>query len=343
MGTRDTFHGGPSPGTGGGQRHANDSGAEDEHGVAGGARTPFPPNPETTGETRSDSENTTGTPRIALALTLDDVVGPPPGALDPGGFEFSPDDQHIAYLHAHLPKDDGATDQNWTSWMLFVMDVQSGTRHACFDPSSLRKCGEASVLGLTHASMGVTRYHWASGAVNPARLLVPQPEAAYVVDVAKINQSLDIVGDGTDRPQTTYISPPRCVVRSTPEFSALDVSISPDGEWVAFVRDSEIHVAPTTATGFETKRVPTKGVRGGSMEMQVPTSTRVTRRTRPALHHARPCRVRRRGGDAEGQGLVVAPGLVENRVHARGQLERLVGGRENQRVPGRRGRIRARG
>ena len=193
--------------------------------------------------------------------------------MDPGGFEFSPDDQHIAYLHAHLPKDVGA-DKNW---MLFVMDVQSGTRHACFDPSSLPKCGEASVAGLMHTGMGVTRYHWASATTSPSRLLVPQPEAAYVVDVAKINQSTEVVGDGTDRPQTTYISPARCVVRSTPEFPALDVSISPDGEWIAFVRDSEIHVAPTTATGFETKCVRSiPGVRGGSTEMQVPTSTRVT-------------------------------------------------------------------
>lgn len=124
--------------------------------------------------------------RLISALTLDDVVGPPPGALDPSGFEFSPDNEHVAYLHAHLPHDPASA---WTTWTLVVLDVASGTRHACFDPSSTpvsaRGAGGTDVSREHAGGVGVTRYEWASEATNPSRLLVPRPEGAYVVDVEK--------------------------------------------------------------------------------------------------------------------------------------------------------------
>ena len=189
--------------------------------------------------------------RLISALTLDDVVGPPPGALDPSGFEFSPDNEHVAYLHAHLPHDPASA---WTTWTLVVLDVASGTRHACFDPSSTpvsaRGAGGTDVSREHAGGVGVTRYEWASEATNPSRLLVPRPEGAYVVDVQKSprekKKKNDVEKTSHDRARfpTTRVSYPRCVARASRDAPVLDASISPDGRWVAFVRRSEIHVAP---------------------------------------------------------------------------------------------------
>ena len=192
------------------------------------------------------------------ALTLDDVVGPPPGALDPSGFEFSPDDEHVAYLHAHLPHDPASA---WTAWTLLVLDVSSGTRHACFDPTSTYGAGGATatdVLRERQSGMGVSRYEWAREAKNPSRLLVPRPEGAYVVDVEKIfsprgdDERPDAKSPRAKPSQsqfraTTRVSPPRCVARASRDAPVLDASVSPDGRWVAFVRRSEIHIAPCDA------------------------------------------------------------------------------------------------
>ena len=194
------------------------------------------------------------------ALTLDDVVGPPPGALDPSGFEFSPDDEHVAYLHAHLPHDPASA---WTAWTLLVLDVSSGTRHACFDPTSTYGAGGATATDVSRereSAMGVTRYEWAREATNPSRLLVPRPEGAYVVDVEKIfsprgdDAGLDAKSKSKSKTKpsrfgaTTRVSPPRCVARASRDAPVLDASVSPDGRWVAFVRRSEIHIAPCDAS-----------------------------------------------------------------------------------------------
>ena len=198
------------------------------------------------------------------ALTLDDVVGPPPGALDPSGFEFSPDDEHVAYLHAHLPHDPASA---WTAWTLLVLDVSSGTRHACFDPTSTYGAGGATATDVSRerqSGMGVTRYEWAREATNPSRLLVPRPEGAYVVDVEKIfSPRGDDAGLDAKSPRaktepsrfgaTTRVSPPRCVARASRDAPVLDASISPDGRWVAFVRRSEIHIAPCDAAEDQDK------------------------------------------------------------------------------------------
>ena len=106
--------------------------------------------------------------------------------------------------------------------------------------------------------MGVTRYEWAREATNPSRLLVPRPEGAYVVDVEKIfsprgdDERPDAKSPRAKPSQsqfraTTRVSPPRCVVRASRDAPVLDASVSPDGRWVAFVRRSEIHIAPCDA------------------------------------------------------------------------------------------------
>ena len=218
------------------------------------------------------------------ALTLDDVVGPPPGALDPGGFEFSPDNEHVAYLHAHLPHDPASA---WTTWTLVVLDVASGTRHACFDPSSTpvsaRGAGGTDVEREHASGVGVTRYEWASEATNPSRLLVPRPEGAYVVDVEKTSRGKkktndvdkEKTNDERARFPTTRVSYPRCVARASSDAPVLDASISPDGRWVAFVRRSEIHVAPCDDVSL-----------GGSV-VDPPVEFRVTHgaRGRPFVTH----------------------------------------------------------
>ena len=231
--------------------------------------------------------------RLVSALTLDDVVGPPPGALDPGGFEFSPDDEHVAYLHAHLPHDPASA---WTTWTLLVLDVSSGTTHACFDPTSTSARGavgkDASRESL--GGMGVTRYEWASEATNPSRLLVPRPEGAYIVDVEKIPRRDDDDDanspDGSRRFPTTRVSLPRCVARASRDAPILDASVSPDGRWVAFVRHSEIHVAPCDV--FPGGATSEKNAAGEGEKSQTPKKTRplearVTRgaRGRPFVTH----------------------------------------------------------
>ena len=192
--------------------------------------------------------------RQVSALTLDDVNALPPGALDPGGFEFSPDDQHVAYLQGHLPHDHAS---GWTTWTLFVLDVSSGTRHACFDPTSAsaRDATETDASRERLGDVGVTRYEWASEATNPSRLLVPRPEGAYVVDVEKTPRPDDNDDDDAKSPDrarrlpTTRVSSPRCVARGCRDAPVLDASVSPDGRWVAFVRRSEMYVAPCDAGG----------------------------------------------------------------------------------------------
>ena len=106
--------------------------------------------------------------------------------------------------------------------------------------------------------MGVSRYEWAREAKNPSRLLVPRPEGAYVVDVEKIfsprgdDERPDAKSPRAKPSQsqfraTTRVSPPRCVARASRDAPVLDASVSPDGRWVAFVRRSEIHIAPCDA------------------------------------------------------------------------------------------------
>lgn len=248
-------------GAGPGQSAETDSDEEDAEERARNARRDRAP-----GSTPSHAGPDIG------ALTLDDVVGPPPGALDPSGFEFSPDDEHVAYLHAHLPHDPASA---WTAWTLLVLDVSSGTRHACFDPTSTYGAGGATATDVSRereSAMGVTRYEWAREATNPSRLLVPRPEGAYVVDVEKIfSPRGDDAGLDAKSPRaktenqkpsrfgaTTRVSPPRCVARASRDAPVLDASVSPDGRWVAFVRRSEIHIAPCDASCEDQDKTNTK-------------------------------------------------------------------------------------
>jgi dipeptidyl-peptidase-4 len=83
--------------------------------------------------------------------------------------------------------------------------------------------------------LGVTRYEWAAKppplppppAKTSMRLLVPQPDGAYVQDV------VDGEGGRLRRVAAAHEGSP-----------VLDPKLSPDGRWVAFVQDGEINLAP---------------------------------------------------------------------------------------------------
>ncbi len=158
---------------------------------------------------------------------------PLPGMAIPDAFAFSPDDRLVTFLAS---ADGGLTRQ------LYALDPATGERRVLVAPPG-GGTTEAN-LSLEEAlrrerqrqrALGVTDYTWAA---HGARLLIPLGGEVYVQD-------------GSDAPLRTIVA--------GAEGPALDARFSPDGEWVAFVRDAEVYVVP--AAGGEPRQV-TSGARG---------------------------------------------------------------------------------
>lgn len=161
-------------------------------------------------------------PPDASAVTFEDVVRTPHwSSLNPGAFEFSPDDTAIANLVYDRE------DRSDSNLKLCVYDIATGAQKLA--------CG---------APGGFCRYEWAragfggegGGSSGGARLMTHRGEA----DSCEVH-----VRDYADG----EFGPARCVARRiTPDGDpVLDPALSPDGRFVSFVRGSEVYVAPCDA------------------------------------------------------------------------------------------------
>lgn len=183
------------------------------------------PATRSTSETKPEAETTMASDS---PITLEDIATyPQPGTAVPGSLRFSPDGRWLTWL-------DSADDS--LSRELFALELgdgkpgeANGVKRAVEPPgggvseASLSPEEKLARERLRMRSLGVTRYAWARHA---NRLLIPLTGEIWVQDGV----------DGTLRRivgKTEDDSPP-----------ALDPSFSPDGEQVAFVRESELWVVP---------------------------------------------------------------------------------------------------
>ena len=187
-------------------------------------------------------------------ILIEDVFGyPAPGSLHPIGFQWSPD----GALLGNLFSPNGTLVRN-----LYAYDVRAGSqrllatpaREAYVDEARLPRDEKLRRERTRELGLGVTRFEWASRRAKgeARRLLVPQSDGAYVLDVVdddapRVDGGTAVLGVDTDTAGGDKLaaSEPRLVVDSGDNGAAvLDAKLSPDGRWVAFVREKEIRVAP---------------------------------------------------------------------------------------------------
>src|SRR5512140_511263 len=141
---------------------------------------------------------------------------PAPGNVAPGGFAFSPDDSVLLFLYSQ---------EHTLRRQLFALDMKSGEQRLFLEPAggttednvspeqALRRERQRQL------TTGITQFEWSlAGSV-----LVPFPDGLYVTDAPDqpLRKLLDTVGD-----------------------PALDPAFSPDGKWVSYVQDDELHIIP---------------------------------------------------------------------------------------------------
>lgn len=208
--------------------------------------------------TRAELASHASTPRVSPdAPTLEDLVTlPGPGALNPGAFEFSPDDSILTNLYC---------PPGTLQRQLYAYDIATGEQTLCAtdldDQTSSGASGTAreSAGAPPPSSLGgVSRYSWPTRPDAAPRVLIPHRDGAWVQD---------FVRDDAARP------PPRLVAAPVGDAAVLDPTLSPDGRWLLFVRDDELHVASCE-------------VRTGDPSI-APEATRVTfgARGRPMVTH----------------------------------------------------------
>ena len=195
-------------------------------------------------------------------ILIEDVFGyPAPGSLHPIGFQWSPD----GALLGNLFSPNGTLVRN-----LYAYDVRAGSqrllatpaREAYVDEARLPRDEKLRRERTRELGLGVTRFEWASRRAKgeARRLLVPQSDGAYILDVVDDDAPMGerdtaggdtglgggaVRGDDTAGDKLVAASEPRLVVDSGDNGAAvLDAKLSPDGRWVAFVREKEIRVAP---------------------------------------------------------------------------------------------------
>ena len=194
-------------------------------------------------------------------ILIEDVFGyPAPGSLHPIDFQWSPD----GALLGNLFSPNGTLVRD-----LYAYDVRAGAQRLLATPAREAYADEARLPDeeklrrerTRELGLGVTRFEWASRRAKgeARRLLVPQSDGAYVLDVVdddapRVDGDTAVLGVDTDTAggdkntaggDKLAASEPRLVVDSGDNGAAiLDAKLSPDGKWVAFVREKEIRVAP---------------------------------------------------------------------------------------------------
>ena len=167
-------------------------------------------------------------------IDLNDLVQfPLPGMNIPGSLTFSPDGRFLTYL---FNPDGGLVRQ------LYAFDMESGRERLLIAPSA--DSGSEHNLSLAEQlrrerqrqrELGITRYEWAA---KTGQILLPLPDGLFLFD-------------GEEIPLQPLLTNPAQPIQ--------DAHFSPDGQWVAFVQDAELHVVPT-AGGLP--RQITSGARG---------------------------------------------------------------------------------
>jgi len=149
---------------------------------------------------------------------------------------FSPDDRLITYLHS---PEGGLVRQ------LYAYNIETRERSLLVSPPGEAASEENLSLEeklrrerARQLELGVTAYAWAP---RGTRLLVPFPDGLYVQD-------------GPNEPL-------RKVVDAASGGIVIDPRFSPDGEWIAYVQDSELWVVP--AQGGEPRPLTSGALESG--------------------------------------------------------------------------------
>ena len=161
-------------------------------------------------------------------ITLEDVCRYPlPGFNQPGSIRFSPDDSLITYLYS---PDFSLTRE------LFAYSPQGGQTELLY--SSAGEGIDESNVSLEEAlrrerkrqmATGITSYSFVPGS---KKMMIPLSDGLHIFDFETRHHQLLLEDNG--RP-------------------ILDPRFSPNGKWLAFVQDSEIHVL--SAAGGEPRQV----------------------------------------------------------------------------------------
>jgi dipeptidyl-peptidase-4 len=156
--------------------------------------------------------------RETTSISIEDIASIPlPGMAVPGSLAFSPDDKLITYLHS---------SEHTLERQLYAFDPNSGEHRLLIESGGGKSEEEISLEEALRRErqrqreLGVTQYAWAK---HTLKLLVPSYGDVYVSDGP---------GEALRRLVESSGSP------------AIDPQLSPDGEWVAYVQDAEVHIVP---------------------------------------------------------------------------------------------------
>ncbi|KAG7551731.1 Peptidase S9 prolyl oligopeptidase catalytic domain [Arabidopsis thaliana x Arabidopsis arenosa] len=157
-----------------------------------------------------------------VPFAVEDIVQTPlPGYVAPTAVSFSPDDSLITYLFSpekNLNRRVYAFDVNKEESNLVFSPPDGGVDESNISPEEKLRRERLRERGL-----GVTRYEWVKTNSKMRFIVVPLPAGVYMKDLSS--------------------SPnPELIVPSSPTSPIIDPRLSPNGLFLAYVRDSELHV-----------------------------------------------------------------------------------------------------